>query len=758
MVLLSSIAVVGASQPGANSTDMGASTGYSTYIVAFNDGPSVQAESQVTDLVSSFNGKVLYRYSIIDGMAVTIPDNKVSELQSLGNVKYVEKEQTVQVLLDKAVPQIGADKVRASGYTGKGVKVCVIDTGVDTNHPDLNGNKVVAWVDYVNGKTTPYDDHGHGTHVSGTIAGTGNASNGQYKGVAPEASLMVAKVLSSSGSGSDTNIIKAIDWAVKNGAQVISMSLGSTTHSQAMDDAVNSAVKSGVVVVIAAGNSGPSAKTICCPGDSPNVVTVGASDRNDAIASFSSRGPNRDGTIKPDITNMGVGLMAAKAGGTSTSGYYKAMSGTSMATPMTSGVVALLLQANKTLTPAQVKTVLTKTAKALGSSVPNNDYGYGRVDAKAALDYVLTGKVPAPTPTPTPSPGVSPTPTPTPAPQPGTGSTVTMTSMFAKYNNQYGRIEQFQVKAGTTVSQGIMLSNTGSSADSYIISVDGIPAAWWAVSGYNGGVIQPNSGTYMTLAVTPAAGTTTGTYTFTVTAASSAVSSIKATKTYTLNVAGAAASPTPTPNPTISPTPTPTPGKTFSGTASGSQEYYTYLTPSAAGQVTATISWGNTYSDLNAYLYDPAGKLVAKSESRYTTSEKVQYNAPSGGYYLLKVTAANAYSTVAFSGTSSADIAPAYVKTGTLSAGQPVTFSVTTDGSKDINARVAWTWSYSTVSLSLLSPSGQTIAQGVKTQEGFNGAYEQIDCSPVAGTYTLKIAADGTSRGLSYKLVTPFQL
>jgi len=165
-----------------------------------------------------------------------------------------------------------------------------------------------------------------------TIAGTGAASNGQYKGVAPEASLMEAKVLSSSGSGSDTNIVKAIDWAVQNGAQVISMSLGSTTHSQVMDDAVNAAVSKGVVCVIAAGNSGPGSRTICCPGDSPYVITVGASDRNDAIASFSSRGPNRDGTVKPDITNMGVGLMAAKAGGTSTSGYYKAMSGTSMAT------------------------------------------------------------------------------------------------------------------------------------------------------------------------------------------------------------------------------------------------------------------------------------------------------------------------------------------------------------------------------------------------------------------------------------------
>lgn len=225
MVLLTSVAVVAASPLKTQPTDN--SSGYSTYIVAFKDGQSAMAENQVQSMVDSFNGQIIYKYSVINGWAVTIPDNKVDELKALDNVKYVEKDQEVKVLLDKAVPQIGADQVWASGYTGKGVKVAVIDTGVDASHPDLNGNKVVGWVDYVNGRSTPYDDHGHGTHVSSTIAGTGNASNGQYKGVAPEASLMVAKVLSAQGSGSSTNILKGMDWAVKNGAQVISMSLWS---------------------------------------------------------------------------------------------------------------------------------------------------------------------------------------------------------------------------------------------------------------------------------------------------------------------------------------------------------------------------------------------------------------------------------------------------------------------------------------------------------------------------------------------------
>lgn len=149
--------------------------------------------------------------------------------------------------------------------------------------------------------------------------------------------------------------------------------------------------------------------------------------------------------------------------------------------------------------------------------------------------------------------------------------------------------------------------------------------------------------------------------------------------------------------------------------------------------------------------------MVAKSESRYTTSETVQYNAPSGGYYLLKVTTST-YAATAFTGTSSADTAQAYVKSGTVQPGQPVTFSVSGDGRKHVNARVSWTWTYNTLSMSLVDQAGQKIAQGTKMEESFNSAYEQIDCVPAAGTYTLKLESDSRSMGLGYKLVTPFQL
>ena len=528
MVLLSSMAVMAASPSGAHASGAN-STGYSTYIVEFKNDPSIQAENSMTDLINTYNGNIIYRYSVINGMAVTIPDNKVSALQALDNVKSVEKSQECQVLLDKAVPLIGADKVWASGYTGKGVKVAVIDTGVDASHPDLNGDKVVAWVDFVNGRTTPYDDHGHGTHVSGTIAGTGNASGGQYRGVAPNASLMEAKVLSGDGSGCDANIIKGIDWAVQNGAQVISMSLGSTEHDQAIDDAVTGAVNQGVVVVVAAGNSGPNSNTIASPGDCPSAITVGASDRNDTIASFSSRGPSYYGSMKPDVTDMGVGLVAAKATGTNPkkgTKYYVAMSGTSMATPMTSGVVALLLQANGSMTPSQVKAVLEKTAKPLGGSVPNYNYGYGRVDAKAALDYVMAGKGPAPAPGPTP----------TPCPRHG-GYAVSLSNTFAKYNGQLGRMSYFHVRPGTTLEQEMMLANTGNSHDSYTVTVNGIPSSWYELSGYSGVTMPADTVSLIELDVTPASNATAGKYHFTVTATSDSDSTISGTVSYTLNVA-----------------------------------------------------------------------------------------------------------------------------------------------------------------------------------------------------------------------------
>ncbi|WP_048197713.1 S8 family serine peptidase [Methanocella arvoryzae] len=784
-MLLSLTAVaIAAVPPLKNSQPAGSEepAGYSTYIVAFEDKPgtaSIAAEDQVTSLVNSFNGRIIHKYSIINGMAVTIPDSKVDQLRAMDNVKYVEKDQQVHVLLDKAVPQIGADQAWNSGYTGKGVTVAIIDTGIDGSHPDLNGNKIVGWVDYTQGKTTPYDDHGHGTHVAGTVAGTGAADNGKYKGVAPEASLIGIKVLGRDGSGSNSNIIKGIDWAVQNKADIISMSLGSSSHSKASDDAIKRAVDAGVTVIVAAGNSGPSGKTVACPGDSPDAITVGATDRNDQIASFSSRGPTYDGRVKPDVTNMGVGLVASKATGVASSKpvgqYYQAMSGTSMATPMTSGVAALLLQAKPDLTPAQVKEALTRTAKPLGSGVPNNNYGYGRVDAKAALEYVLSGQLPTPSPTPTPTPGPNPTPTPTPTPGPNPTPTPTpspepgsyavgLISMFAHYKGQMGSIERFQVAPGTTVSQTMMIVNTGSASDAYSVTVNGIPREWVQVSGYSGGVISPGAAGSMQVQLTPGTDATAGSHQFTVTVRSGSDSTVSSSKSYTLNVAGGRTTPTPTtvptPKPTSTPVPTPVPepGTAFTGTVSNGGDYYTYITPTQAGQITAKVSWQGTSSDLDLYLYDPAGKLVAQSQQRYTTSETIKYNAPQDGYYLLRVYARQAFKPVTITGEATPAVAPAYKKTGTISNGQAASYSFTA-GSQDINARLAWNWGFNKLTLALYDDDGNKIASAGAGQNSMMAPYAQIDYQNSApGIYTLKVEGTQVGGKASYVLITPYQL
>lgn len=389
VILLLLIAVV----PG-HAQDSALSSDKSTYIVVFNDAPGVSAEATSATLesyVESYGGEVKYDYSIIDGMAVTLSDSEASRLSALPNVKYVEKDQQAQLLLDGAVRQIGADNVWLQGYDGEGVKIGVIDTGIDVNHPDLNNGKVVAWADFVYGiNSTSFDGNGHGTHCAGIIAGTGNASGGKYKGVAPKASLMSAQIFNySTMSANYSDMIRAIDWADANGAQVISLSVGGDVHSQSLEDAVANAVSQGIVVVVAAGNNGPDGYTphkILCPGDAESVITVGAVDRTDLIAGFSSRGPTSDGRVKPDVSNVGVSVMSAKANGNPSNGYYVQKSGTSMATPMTAGVVALMLQKNPSLTPDQVKYILERTAKPLGSAQPNNDYGWGRVWANRSVN------------------------------------------------------------------------------------------------------------------------------------------------------------------------------------------------------------------------------------------------------------------------------------------------------------------------------------------------------------------------------------
>jgi serine protease AprX len=275
---------------------------------------------------------------------------------------------------------------------GSGVTIAVLDTGIDPMHPDFyfpNGTSKIAAAVSFTGESI-VDKDGHGTHVASIAAGTGVASQGQYTGVAPGATLLNVKVLNNHGSGAESWIINGIQWAVDNNASILNMSFESDISSDGTDPlsaTVNWATQQGIVCVVAAGNSGPSTFGVGSPGAAESAITVGASTKDDVVASFSSAGPTDDDRIKPDVVAPGVDIVAARAAGTSmgtpVSEYYTMASGTSMAAPHVAGAAALLLGAHPSWTPLQVKMALANYAKDLGASVLQQ--GSGRIDVCRAV-------------------------------------------------------------------------------------------------------------------------------------------------------------------------------------------------------------------------------------------------------------------------------------------------------------------------------------------------------------------------------------
>ncbi|MER5336101.1 S8 family serine peptidase [Micromonospora sp. NPDC002717] len=312
-----------------------------------------------------------------------------------GGIERIWLDGKVNALLDESVPQIGAPAAWAAGYDGTGVKVAVLDTGADLNHPDLAG-KVAESQSFVPGESVQ-DGHGHGTHVAATIAGTGAASGGRYKGVAPGAQLLVGKVLSDAGGGEESWIIAGMDWAAHSGAKVVSMSLGGPAGDggDPMSEAVDRlTAETGVLFTIASGNSGPGATTVGSPGIAASALTVGAVDRADAVTSFSSRGPLASGALKPEITAPGANIVAARAAGTSmgtpAGDHYTAASGTSMATPHVAGAAAILAQQHPDWTSARLKGQLVSTAKTTADTSVYAQ-GAGRTDVSRAVRQTVSG-------------------------------------------------------------------------------------------------------------------------------------------------------------------------------------------------------------------------------------------------------------------------------------------------------------------------------------------------------------------------------
>ncbi|MFE0175494.1 S8 family serine peptidase [Streptomyces sp. NPDC059002] len=309
-----------------------------------------------------------------------------------GGVGKVWLDGRVEADMAQSNEQIGTPKAWEAGLTGKGVKVAVLDTGVDTGHPDLK-DRVGETKSFIPGEEVA-DRNGHGTHVTSTVGGSGAASEGgKEKGVAPGASLAVGKVLSDEGFGSESEIIAGMEWAARDvDAKVVSMSLGSSEASDGTDPmaaAVNSLTKeTGALFVIAAGNTG-APSSIGSPGAADSALTVGAVDSGDSAAYFTSQGPRAgDHGLKPDLSAPGVDILAARSQLTGGSGFYTEMSGTSMATPHVAGVAALLAEKHPDWTPEQLKSALMSTSKQLDASV--YELGAGRVSVPDAIDARVT--------------------------------------------------------------------------------------------------------------------------------------------------------------------------------------------------------------------------------------------------------------------------------------------------------------------------------------------------------------------------------
>ncbi|GAA2822525.1 S8 family peptidase [Nonomuraea rubra] len=300
----------------------------------------------------------------------------------------------VKASLEHSVPQVGAPQAWQDGYDGKGVKVAVLDTGIDEAHPDVAG-KITETRNFT-GDPSAKDEHGHGTHVAATVAGTGAASGGLRKGVAPGADLAIGKVLDRNGSGSESQVLAGMEWAARDsGADIVSMSLGGgpTDGTDPLSLAVDTlTAQTGALFVIAAGNDGDE-YTVGSPGAATSALTVGAVDAADALAPFSSRGPRLDEAIKPDITAPGVNITAARASGTGlgtpVDDLHTRLSGTSMATPHVAGAAAILAQRHPGWKAGQLKDALVSTARTIDGQTPY-EQGGGRLDVARAVRQPVT--------------------------------------------------------------------------------------------------------------------------------------------------------------------------------------------------------------------------------------------------------------------------------------------------------------------------------------------------------------------------------
>lgn len=398
-------------------------TGRTRVIVRVRQGATLDV---IGDDVHRRGGRVGRSLRSINSRVIDLPNAALAALADNPAIERVSIDRAVAGAMERTAATIGVTTVRQNlGYDGTGIGVAVIDSGVSASHDDLvaGSPRVAAFVDFVNGASEAYDDYGHGTHVSGIVAGNGFDSEGARAGIAPGSHLIVLKALDANGGGRVSDVIAALEYAIANkdalNIRVVNLSVATGVYESYNTDpltvAARRAVESGLVVVAAAGNNGRDAQGrthhggITAPGNAPWVLTVGGSshmgttDRwDDTVAAFSSRGPSAiDYAAKPDVVAPGVGIeslsepqstlyssrSAYLLSGVVATSYlpYLSLSGTSMSAPVVSGTIALMLQANPSLTPNEVKAIVQYTSQVSRDYDPLTQ-GAGFLNAKGAVE------------------------------------------------------------------------------------------------------------------------------------------------------------------------------------------------------------------------------------------------------------------------------------------------------------------------------------------------------------------------------------
>lgn len=346
---------------------------------------------------------IKYKIPLINAIVIEIDENNLDSLKELKCLKTVFQNTHITMQMDTARKTVNANIVQENGYTGKGIGIAILDTGISPNNDFLYPqNRILAFKDFINNKAKPYDDNGHGTHVAGIAGGSGINSNGKYRGIAPDCNFIGVKVLNNEGKGNASDVLAGLQWVMDNkekyNIKVANLSIGTsnTSSNDPLVKAVENMWDRGVIITIAAGNDGPKKHTISSPAISRKVITIGASDDNitanvwgNNLINFSGRGPTLECIVKPDILAPGVNIISClsnsvpKQSNEIVDKNYFSLSGTSMSTPIVSGAIALLLEKYKDLKPDDVKLMLKKCCKNL--HLPKNQQGWGLLDVYKLL-------------------------------------------------------------------------------------------------------------------------------------------------------------------------------------------------------------------------------------------------------------------------------------------------------------------------------------------------------------------------------------